>query len=413
MSDKVAYWLCAASIIAIASPFLVRTFQNIKKVYTFFDAAYIVENFRSIRDLNRPYLTAKHGKVAEFTTNTRPLPVSFTCKNKKYNLHDWLPMHWVTGLVVLKINDITDATLLHESYHLGNTKDTKTISWSINKSVVSALIGVAVGEGKIASIDDDVTLYAPTLKGSGYDGVKIVDVLQMSSGVKFDENYDSLCSDINVMSYKLALGYDMESYIKTLKRVNEPGTKHSYISSDTQVLGMVLNGATGQSLTSYLEEKIWQRGGFESDCDWLVDSSGKELAFGTQNTSTRDYARFGWLNLNKGKSPLDGKQLIDEQWVTNSVKGDKAHLKPSYPDKFGYGYQWWLPGTADNANEPKGDYLAIGVYNQFIYVDPVSKIVIALNSANPNYNKQTDANGSNSGEVEAVELFRAIASHYN
>jgi CubicO group peptidase (beta-lactamase class C family) len=188
---------------------------------------------------------------------------------------------------------------------------------------------------------------------------------------------------------------------------------HNYISVDTQVLGMVLKGALGQSLTSYLEEKLWKKAGFESDCHWLLDHSGMELAFGTLNTCTRDYARFGWLYLNKGLSPLDGRRLIDEKWIEDSVSATEPHLKPNYPDKFGYGYQWWLPGQEDDPTECQGDYLAIGVYNQFIYVDPVSRIVIARNSANSNYNKEEDKTiGANIGETQAVAAYRAIAKHF-
>ncbi len=391
--------------------------KKIKKLYTafsFFDELYIVDNFRSIRDLDRPYNTAKHGQVIKFEKiEQQQLPLEFTFDDKTHNLSDWLNNQWTTGLVVLKFDDITKAKILHESYYRGNTYETKTISWSINKSVVSALFGIAIGEGKIKSVEDLVTTYVPILKGSGYDNVKIVDVLQMSSGVKFDENYDDMFSDINKMNYWLALGYDLDSCIKTIKGDILPGTKHNYISSDTQVLGMILKSATGQSLTSYLEEKLWKKGGFESDCDWLVDDSGMEMAFGTLNTTTRDYAIFGGLYLNEGLSPVDGSRLIDEQWINDSISCTKSHLKPSYPEKFGYGYQWWLLGNNENINESQSDYMAIGVYGQFIYVNPESKIVIAMNSANPNYNKQINKDCSNTGEIQAVEVFRTIAKHFS
>jgi CubicO group peptidase (beta-lactamase class C family) len=207
---------------------------------------------------------------------------------------------------------------------------------------------------------------------------------------------------------------DLNEFIKTLKRDKEPGIAHNYISIDTQILGMVLKGATGQSLTSYLEEKIWKKGGFESECCWLLDNerSAMELAFGTLNFRTRDFARFGWLYLNKGLSPLDGTRLIDSKWIEDSVSVTEPYLKPNYPDILGYGYQWWIPGKEDDARECCGDYLAIGVYNQFIYVDPISGIVIARNSANPNYNNEVDVNSNtNIGETQAVAAFRAIAKH--
>lgn len=404
--------------LSIAALGIVCQYKKLKKLYialTFFDKKNIVHNFRTITSLGWPYATAHKGdKVAKFEQNClMPLPYTFTFKNNTYNLEHWLKNYWTTGLVVLKIESPTKAKLLFESYYLGNTPQTKTISWSINKSVVSALIGIAISEGKISSVNDYVTTYAPQLLGSGYDGVIIKDVLQMSSGVNFDEDYANLNSDINKMSFWLSYGWNMDDFIKTLYRNTNPGTKHDYISSDTQVLGMVLKGAIGKSLTSYLEEKILQPCGFESDCDWLLDNetSKMELAFGTLNTSTRDYARFGWLYLNKGLSPLDGSTIINSEWI------DESHLKPSRFDNLGYGYQWWLPGQDTNQfgikSEIQGDYLAIGVYNQFIYIDPVSNIVIAMNSANPNYNEQTDKYGTNIGELEAIAAFREIAKHYH
>jgi CubicO group peptidase (beta-lactamase class C family) len=335
------------------------------------------------------------------------LPETFIFKDKTYNLKDWLKEHWTTGLVILKIDSPTKAKLLHESYYLGNNCNTKTISWSVGKSVVSALIGIAISDGKIKSVDDDVTMYIPQLKTSAYDGVKIKNVLQMSSGVKFNEDYDDIFSDINRMAYWIAMGYNLIDFIKTLQRDKEPGTVHNYISIDTQVLGMVLKNATGQSLTSYLEEKLWKNCGFESECFWLIDNeqSATELAFGTLNSLTRDYARFGWLYMNKGLSPLDGTRILDSEWINDSttIKINDQHLRPNYPDQFGYGFQWWIPGDELNPSENKGDYLAIGVYNQ---------IVIARNSANPNYNKEFDmVTNSNTGETQAVAAFRAISKY--
>lgn len=414
-----------------AGIFVTWQWQNIKYLYkglTLFNKSTIVDNFRSMTNLGFPYNTAKHGDIAEFIEGyNQPLPKTFTFNDITYNLEEWLKDHWTTGLVVLKVESPTNARLLHESYYLGNSRETKTISWSVGKSVVSALIGIAISEQKIQSIDDDVCKYAPKLKESGYNGVKIKDVLQMSSGISFDENYANSMSDINKMAYWLTLGWDLEDFISSLKRDKEPGTIHNYISVDTQVLGMVLSGAINKvetpilprkSLTSYLEDKIWRKGGFESDCHWLLDNNRSlmELAFGTLNACTRDYARFGWLYLNNGLSPLDGNRLIDEKWIKESVSLTETHLEPNYPYKIGYGYQWWLPGSESEPNKNNGDYLAIGVYNQFIYVNPSSGIVIARNSANPNYNSEVIKVGEheiNTGELEAINAFRAIAHHYD
>jgi len=411
---------------AIASTAILAAiaYKPLQKLYvgiTFFSKSYIVDNFRSVSKLEHPYNIAYcTDNTSTFIGTGSDLPDHLTVnfKNQTYNLKNWLKDHWTTGLVILKIESLTEARLVHESYYLGNSYDTKTISWSVGKSVTSALVGIAISEGKIGSIDDLVTTYIPELKGSAYDDVKIVNLLQMTSGVRFNENYDSILSDINTMAFKIGMGYDLIEYIRTLSKRAEPGTSHNYISIDTQVLGMVLKSALGEkhTLSSYLEKKIWTRIGCESDCYWLTDNKGTELAFGTLNATTRDYARFGWLYLNKGVSPLDGSRVVDEKWINDSVllnDANPSYLRPNYPDKIGYGYQWWIPGSEDKPTESSTDYMAIGVYNQFVYVDPVSKIVIARNSANPNYNEQYDAvTESNSGETQAVEAFRAIAKYY-
>lgn len=393
-------------------------FRKLRKIYvalTFFSKSYIKGNFRSIRTLGWPYRTAKNGIVAEFNkVEFKDLPEKFSFKGENYNSKKWIASHQVTGLVVLKIDSVTKANLVYESYYLGNNANTKTISWSINKSIVSALVGIAITEGKIASIEDEVVEYVPMLVNSGYDGVKIKHVLQMTSGISFNEDYSNTFSDINCMAYTLAMGYDIDTCISALDTCNKPGVMFDYVSSDTQVLGMILKKAIGeQSLTSYLEEKLWSRGGFESECDWLIDNDKNkmELAFGTLNATTRDYARFGWLYANMGLSPVDGVQLIDSEWIDKSTKCIESHLFPSYPNKLGYGYQWWIPGN--KGEELRGDYLAIGVYGQFIYVDPINNIVIAMNSANYNYTSEVDMYGVNVGELEAVELFRAMSDHYS
>lgn len=395
-------------------------YEKLRKIYTgltLFSPSTIAENFRSMPTL-WPHTTIRAaGSVAKFTGSNKQLdlPENFVFDGKLYNLKNWLASQCTTGLVVLKIWSATEAQLMHESYYLGNSADSKVISWSVNKSVVSALVGIAIAEGKIKSIDSTVTDYVPELAGSGYDGVKIKDVLQMSSGVKFNEDYASFVSDINMMSYWLAMGFDISSFIKTLGRDNEPGTVFNYISADTQVLGMILTKATGQTLTEYLGEKIWSKCGFEGDCKWLVDNekSKTELAFGSLNASTRDYARFGWLFLNNGLSPLDGTRIIESDWIAQSIDCSEPHLRPDYPKKIGYGYQWWCPGTEAEPTKFSTDYLGIGVYNQFVYINPVDGIVIAKNSANHKYNEQENSDGSNQGEIEAVAAFRAISAYFS
>jgi CubicO group peptidase (beta-lactamase class C family) len=399
----------------------------VKKCYrvyngiTLFDENKIVRNFRNMDKMGFPFDYTHYGRdVAKFNENSNfSLPESFCHNSKCHNVNDWLHKNWVTGLVVLKINKVTDATLLYERYFRGNNENSYVISWSVGKSIVSSLIGIAIQDGYIESVHDSVSKYVPSLKKSGYNGVSIKDVLQMSSGIKFNEDYADATSDINRMCARIALGMDINDYIISLKRKNVPGTVHNYISVDTQVLGMVLKSATQMPLTEFLRMKLWSLGGFDCGLFWLLDNenSRTELAFGTMNTCTRDYARFGWLYLNKGASPLNGKQIINSEWITQSITPNEQHLMPGINKQYplGYGYQWWIPPSTDNKPYGKsvdsniqGDYLAIGVYGQFIYVSPMHNVVIAMNSANPNY-----TNGGNTYgellELETIELFRTIA----
>ncbi|MEN6423228.1 MAG: serine hydrolase, partial [Smithella sp.] len=237
-------------------------------------------------------------------------------------------------------------------------------------------------------------------KSSGYNGVSIKNVLQMSSGVRFNEDYGDFNSDINRMGRYFALNMPLADFVASLKAERKPGTFHHYVSMDTQVLGMILRAATGKTLSEYTEEKLWKPLGMESDAYWLIDSSGMEAAFGGLNVTLRDYARFGRLYLKNGN--WNGKQIIPEAWCKASVTPDAPHLMPGKRSNaswvLGYGYQWWIP------ENPDGDYLAFGIYGQAIYVYPRYNIVIAKTSAYSDYNKDGE-----DMEIESIEVFRTIA----
>ena len=272
---------------------------------------------------------------------------------------------------------------------------------SVAKSVVSFLMGTALADGNISSLQDPVDIYAKTLKGSGYEGVTIKNVLQMSSGVRFNEDYGDLKSDIVRLVAAFTSG-SVNEFVATLPNELEPGTFNRYVSADTQVLAMVLQGATGKSLTEYGEEKLWSRLGTEYDAYWLTDTKGMEMSFGGLNAALRDYARFGLLYLNEGRN-FNGEQLVPAEWVKASVTPDAPYLMPGKNNPgsdwpMGYGYQWWIP------ENPEGDFAAIGIYGQFIYVHPTYNVVIAKTSAYVDYNNTGDEM-----EFESMEAFRGIA----
>ncbi len=361
--------------------------RKLNRIWMFgslFDEPEIVENFRSMPDYCSYHLVKKGEKEYRFAEAHRQLPEKFVFKNKTYMVKDLLASTWTTGLIVLK-----DDKICFEEYYLGNSKDSLNISWSVGKSFVSALIGIAIHEGYIKGVDVIVSDYVPELKGSGYDGVRLKDVLQMSSGVGFDEDYSAFFSDINRMGRTIAMGNSINEFAASLERERKPGTYNHYVSMDTQVLGMLLKAATKKTPSQYLEEKIWKKIGMQADAKWLVDDMDMELVFGTLNITLRDYARFGKLYAHLGN--WEGEQVVPKEWVLESITPDAPHVMPgkrpllsSY--KMGYGYQWWIP------EHPKGDFMGLGVYGQYLYVNPIKNVVIVKLSANPDWTVDLESN---------------------
>jgi len=296
---------------------------------------------------------------------------------------------------------LTDGAIAYENYWLTGGPDVHWMSMSVGKSFVSALVGIAIADGRIDSIEDPITDYVPALAGSAYDGVRIKDILQMSSGARWDEDYSDPDSDIMRFAKTFGSGRSFNEFTATLVREREPGTFNYYNSMDTQALGMLLVAATGKSLAAYAEEKLWEPLGMEQDAYWITDDDGMEMSAGGLQVTARDYAKFGQLYLEGGN--WHGKQVVPAAWVHDSVTPDAPHvmpgLHPEYP--VGYGYQWWVPQGDES------EFMAIGVYNQFIYVNPTKRVVIVKLSANSGYG-QTDDDTS-WRELESIELFRAIA----
>ena len=388
--------LIAAIVIVLAAvtAFNWDNIVNLNKVITLFDKDKIVHNFVNMNE-SFPNITIKsNSEPYYFESAPQALPESFEFKGKTVSVKEFLERTTTTALVVLK-----DETITHESYYLDTKAEDKRISWSVAKSFLSAMVGVAVEQGKIKSLNDLVTDYAPSLKGSGYDGVTIKNILQMSSGVKFNEDYKDFFSDINRMGRLLALGGSFDEFAASLVAEREQGVYLHYVSIDTHVLGMVLRGATGESIVDYFTEHLWNKIHPEADTYFVTDELSEPMVLGGLNMRAVDYLKFGKLYRDDGR--WNGEQIIPESWVKASVTPDAPHLMPGKRDNsdidLGYGYQWWLPVDADQ------EFMALGIYDQFIYVDKKSNIVIVKNSANINF---TD-NNFESGH-ESAEFFRAV-----
>ena len=201
-----------------------------------------------------------------FKTGTFELPEFYEMNGEQHQLLDALDYFKSDGLIVLH-----EGTLIYENYWQGNSKDQPHISWSVAKSFLSALIGVAYHDGLIEDLNDPITKYLKDFNGTGYENVPIIDILQMSSGIIFNEDYADYNSDINKFARALAQGTSMRDFAKALKNGKQPGTFNHYVSIDTQMLAMLLEEVTGQPVAKNLEDKIWTKIGMEHDAYYMVD----------------------------------------------------------------------------------------------------------------------------------------------
>ena len=328
------------------------------------------------------------------------LPDDFEYGGSTVSSEEFLRRTDTGGLLVLQ-----DGKIRSEQYWLSGGPQVQWVSWSVAKSFTSALVGIAIAEGHIGSVDDPISDYIAVNSGSAYDGVSIKDVLQMSSGARWREDYADPEAEIHQLSQVMAGLGTLDGFVASLARDKDPGTACCYNSADTQALGSLLVQATGRSMTEYMQEKLCDPLGFESPGYWLIDSGGREMAFAGLNLTARDFAKLGELYRCGGN--WHGKQVVPTDWVSQSIRCDEPHLQPGkvdvggIPFDIGYGYQWWIPPG------DRGEFTAIGVYNQFVYVDPSRNVTIVKQSANPIYGSPDDDHTS---ELETLEFLRAVAA---
>ena len=323
------------------------------------------------------------------------LPETYTFNGQTRSSASYLAETDTSALLVIHRGKI-----LYESYWLTGGESVHWMSFSVGKSFLSSLIGIAIEEAQIKSVADPITAYVPELKDSAYAGVSIKDILQMSSGARWNEDYSDPNSDIMRFGKVWASGDSLNNFTASLVREHPPGTVNYYNSIDTQALAMLLVSATGLTLSEYIEQKLWLPLGMENNGYWVTDDEGMEMAAGGLQMTARDYAKFGQLYLQKGR--WRGKQVVPADWVQDSITPDAPHLlaeaHPEYP--LSYGYQWWvLPGE-------QREFAALGIYNQVIYINPAQQLVIVKLSANSQYGLTNTEESYR--EFESFELFRAI-----
>jgi len=286
--------------------------------------------------------------------------LTYNYKDKKYSIEDFIQAFKVAGLIVIR-----DGKILHESYNFGNNEESRWVSFSVTKSVTSMLLGAAIKDGFINSVKEPLVSYLPQLKGSHYEDVSIEQILHMSSGVAWNEDYNDPKSDVSIASALNSL--KLYDYLSSLGASSKPGSKFNYNTAETNLIGGLVRSAIGNNLSGYLEKKIWKPFGMEFDANWLLDYDyNLELGGCCISATLRDYARIGIFALNNGilKNKIN---ILPEKWMEQSTT-------PS-PNLEYYGYQWWLDGSDYNS------FYADGIFGQFIWIDPDSKTIVVMHSA--------------------------------
>lgn len=286
--------------------------------------------------------------------------VSYQVDGGTFSLSDFVSMPAHIGLIVLLDNKV-----LFEHYADGNDRDSLWISFSVTKSITSMLIGAAIHDGFIESVDEPVVNYLPRLRGTAYENATIENVLQMASGVKWNEDYADPNSDVALAGG--ANGIALVDYLAQLPAEGTPGATFNYNTGETNLVGAILRAAIGNNASTYLEHKIWRTFGMESNAHWVLGSEGGAETGGCcLNATLRDYARIGLFAMNDGVLK-DGTRVLPEGWMRQSTTPSKG-----YP---GYGYLWWLNSD--------GSYSAQGIFSQMIVIDPARRLVIAMHNSAP------------------------------
>ncbi|PEA84339.1 serine hydrolase [Bacillus pseudomycoides] len=355
-----------------------------------FDKKKTIENFRNLSKVYPAQKVKRKGHISRFDYDLKDMNVTYSYNGKQSTLDEFLKNTMATGLLIMK-----DHKVVNERYFHGNTCRSLNTSWSVAKSFLSALVGIAIDEGDIKSVKDPIIAYLPELKNSGYKNVSIKECLQMCSGIYFNEDYHNLSSDFYMlMQASLTASKSVNEYINQFK-YKEFSRGFSYKSIDAQVLGMLIAKATGRNLAQYLQEKIWGPLGMESHAFWNIGSGGSVIPYSFLNATLRDFARFGLLYLQNGN--WKGKQIISQEWIRESTIPERYNLLKDNQSHFtdNYQYQWWTPGP----DYIVGEFLAIGIWGQNIYINQPENLVIVRTSADPSFEKH---------HYEMYAVYRAI-----
>lgn len=365
---------------------------------------YRLGSFTEMHQIYPSRIISRGGQVREFSRDHHDLePVTYATSGKTYSLEDYFDRVDVTGFLVIE-----NGTILYETYRQGKSENDVFASWSMAKSVVSTLVGLALDDEHISGLEDPLTDYVPEIEKSAYKDNSLKDLLQMSSGVEFVENYVDTHS-LEAAAWFAGIINQQLPYNKTVlwfdKRIAPPGTTFYYASMEPQVISWVTAQAVEQNLSEYFSEKIWQHLGAEQNAYWMVDRpGGEEIGSCCISATLRDFARFGQLFADKGR--VGTKQLVPESWIERATRADKEkpylHAGPGSPrrDQMGYQHYWWLWPGDDHA------FSAIGFGGQTIYVNISKNIVIVQTAtwgANDARKRWQETNAVIRAIVDAIE----------
>jgi CubicO group peptidase (beta-lactamase class C family) len=332
----------------------------------------LVETFRRNEEAFSTRRIARGGPVRDLPYARRQISdLSISANGQTCDLADYLGRNRVGGLLVLKRGEI-----VFDYYDLGIDAATPWVSMSMAKSMATTLVGAAIQDGYIASVDDDLSDYLAELRGSAYDGVSIRHLMQMTSGVKWDDTHTDPNSERrHMLELQLAQrpGAILQ-FMSGLPRAAAPGTVWNYSTGETHVVGALVKAATGKWLADYLSEKVWSRAGMEADASWWLESpGGLEVAGSGVSATLRDYVRFA-LFIMEG-AMAGGESVLPPGWVAEATAPREAGGQP-----LNYGYMWW-PVPSSDGSFADGAFSARGIFGQYLYINPAKNLIIGVLSS--------------------------------
>jgi CubicO group peptidase (beta-lactamase class C family) len=321
--------------------------------------------FRSMDVLFTTRKVPHSGPAWQLPRADHPLDFTYTFEGKTYRPEEFFDRTYTNALLIMK-----NGVIVSETYRNYTNDRTHFIAWSATKSYIGTLVGIALAEGRIKSLDDDISSYLPELKGGGYEGVTIRQVLEMRSGVDYQERYDFSPTNpsLAARNHEEALIKNVARFAdaaRTIGRAHKPGEVFAYKTLDTAVLGWLVERVSGETVSAYMTQKIWEPIGAEADGFFIMDGPpgvGREFTGAGFNAVLRDFARFGQMVLNGGEA--NGHRIVSSAWLKEATTSTFPADGP-----MGYGYQWW---TFTNSHA----FSAIGLQGQYIFVDPSTKTVV-------------------------------------